>query len=643
MAMQPFGKKAVPGYTQTEITKRSYTQTWAAKRYPWIQITSLSDGCSGDYVYLSSVKDQRRYEDNYVRPKPIVTGVELKSKGELGTTREATINITAFTDQQLIELQKCFFIPAMGVRVEFGWSEDASGNKTTGPIGGGRSLSDPKATCAIQSKQDSTYDGLQGIVGNFDFSLDNNGYWQCTVSVLGASEALSTTKISENNCNCGREYEEQDAEGNEETSVQSRSQLYVVLKDLFESPSSISSYRSKIGSTMDGSAVIARFNYMGKARTEKGEDDSAWYEDSWWTLGLNDADTTESYVSYATLEGMINRYCMPTKSNEFTLGKLESKDILLSKPPRLESGDPRVCLIPGTSKYSKVATLESGNPPTAIRDGKVVLDNILINVNYLLIELDSVLNGNGELRTFIMNVLNKVNTVCGSPWEFEVISTTEDCLNPKTVPTITVVDAKVYDPAPPYSIPSKVETSVLRDWSISLKLTDSMKTQALYANGAKKTGKTDSGGACGSNAFQPFGLGGSFKSLAAPKAVTPPPCDCEDAPVENEKQPTFSELFENMADEVSDNTTKACIDALIAEYGKAVADGDDAHCKGMILPIEFGFTLDGIGGFVWGQIVTSDRIPEAIRNNYDFQITAVEHSVSDGDWKTTVKTIARYK
>jgi hypothetical protein len=185
--------------------------------------------------------------------------------------------------------------------------------------------------------------------------------------------------------------------------------------------------------------------------------------------------------------------------------------------------------------------------------------------------------------------------------------------------------------------------SVLRDMQLEMKMTDSMKTQALHSNGAQQCSTTD-GGSCGKNAFKGFGLavGGTFKNLAMRYASTPPECICKNA-APNAKLPTFSELFDNLADDVNDTTASACRSALIEAYGKSVKDGDSKHCDGMIMPFDFNFTLDGIGGFVFGQIVSSDRIPQRLREGFDWQVTSVEHNITPNDWTTKVSTVARPK
>ena len=117
MAESVFGKKQVSNIVRDEINARTGKQgiIWSAKRFPWIHITSLSSVPS-KYNVLTSRTTARLYEtdsNKALRPKPAVTDVTVKKQGELGTTRKATISITCFTDLQLEELQKAFFIPGV--------------------------------------------------------------------------------------------------------------------------------------------------------------------------------------------------------------------------------------------------------------------------------------------------------------------------------------------------------------------------------------------------------------------------------------------------------------------------------------------------------------------------------------------------
>jgi hypothetical protein len=86
------------------------------------------------------------------------------------------------------------------------------------------------------------------------------------------------------------------------------------------------------------------------------------------------------------------------------------------------------------------------------------------------------------------------------------------------------------------------------------------------------------------------------------------------------------------------------ISRILPDSSKFVGSGANRqHCKGVPLPFNFSFTVDGIGGFEFGQMVSSDRIPPQIRKNFEWQITTVEHSITVNDWTTNVNTVCRYK
>jgi hypothetical protein len=69
-------------------------------------------------------------------------------------------------------------------------------------------------------------------------------------------------------------------------------------------------------------------------------------------------------------------------------------------------------------------------------------------------------------------------------------------------------------------------------------------------------------------------------------------------------------------------------------------NGKDTNFKSLI-PFELEITLDGISGFIVGQIFTIDKsiLPKDYFNkNLGFIITGVNHSLQNNDWVTTVKT-----
>ena len=649
-----FGKKPVPGSVMTEVLARAGKKgiEWSAKRFPWIELTSLCSGCTGDYTVLSSARAATNYYEgsNSLRPKPVVTEVRVIKQGELGTTRKAIISLTAYTDEQLRDLQNCYFIPGMGCRVEWGWSLDATSLSNPPATIGDRELTDAVAICMINSKAASktNYNGMQGLIANFSYSLTKDNTWECSIEVIGASESLGGSKVNEYSCNCGREYTNEE-NGDSKKAVDKKSGLYTFFKDLYDNYFiARGTYFEKISAASQGGYLfMGQFNFNAPQRTETGQEKTSFWEDitpNW----LNTPDSTDAFISWGTLEAAINCMSLPSEGGKYTMGSLSSGNMELTYHPSLESSDPRTCIIPGTTYASTIAKPLGDGGTSAIVGNRVALSNILLNCNMLMTELAAVEDGDGTIKTYLTNVLRKINDACGSLWEFEVVSGTEDCLNPSTYPKLQIIDAKVYQAADAFQLPALAmgsNRSVLRDMKLEMKMTEQMKTQALYSNRAQQSSRTDSGGNRGPTALKGFGLAaaGTYSNLAMKKASTPPECVCEQGAIPNEKKPSFSELFENLADEVSDTTASACRSAIMEAYGKSVKDNSDNHCDGLPMPFDFSFTLDGIGGFAFGQIVSSDRIPQRLRESFDWQVTSVEHSITPNDWTTTVSTVCRYK
>lgn len=713
----PFVKKNVPSSVEDELKARSSTKgtIWAATRFPWIHISSLCNLCVNGFLNntvkagkLTSLSNRNSlYEDGYSRPRPVVTGLDIKKQGELGTTRKAVFKVTAFTDEQLNELQLCYFIPGMGCRVEWGWSVDAQGRKSPGPLGGSNGINDMRipddiANAKMKSiaRANTHYDGFQGIITNFNYSLTSENTWDCVVEVVGAAELFSGSKVNDNgskDCNCTVSVKTEE-EGKEE--IVKKSLLFTFFKQLFDDfEKTKTTYLPQLAKItgIDGKvAVIEQYTYLGPQRDERGGDDSRWYEGGVpGALFGNKTDATEAYISWATLEAAINALCIPTADKEglhFPLGRLTSTRMRITYHPALESTDPRVCILPGTKEQNVVAqqgTVYNGKitasglltagqvfgtisnlitaatanltPPAGFGGPEIYLDDMMVNTVFLMMELDAVEKGDGSLSTFLTNVLAKINEACGSLWHFEIVSTTEDSDIDGKGPTLSVIDAKIFDVGPK-TLQIQATTkgdnrSIVRNLTLNMKMTDAMKTQALYSNAKPQSAKSPGGGACGPVLFQPFGLfkndKGTFNAATTIYSTSKPQtkyflpgensCDCKNANQSQEPEPTFKEIFANLGEEVNSTTCQAARTALEKAYSKSVEEGEYDHCRGLILPLDFNITLDGIGGFAFGQLVSCDRTPIKIRDNYDWQVTAVEHSITANDWTTTVNTVPRFK
>jgi hypothetical protein len=583
MPGNPFRSRLVPDSVSREIEARAdgaKLLKWTAQRFPWIYVQSCAGGkCSEKYNELGNDPDVggkalylfgnntslAAYDKSTKQPLPYVESMDVKAMGSLGTTRKASIKIKAFTDEQLVELQYCFFVPGMDVRVQWGWNKSCTGEAPP-PVLKNPSEDPALVLCKINKlrKQSSNYDGFHGIVSNFKYSLDDKNTWDC-----------------------------------------------------------------ETGSDVDGS----------------------WYQG--WFAG---EETEEYWISFAAFIDMLNVLSIPSieKDKTWPFGKVDVNSVLLAKPSFCASADPRVCYIDGGNfPVSKVANGNTGG--TAVNNAIVTddsgkrmvrLGSIMCNVLFLNGQYKQVYDGDGNLKTLIDNVLREINRVCGNPWNFVTIATETDCGDDDSEtpegPTITILDDKqAQRHNQPFNVPGKVDSSVLRKWSLAMKMTGAMKTQALYAGNSQKTrgsSGNDSSG-CTGTAVAPFYSGNQITNKAKPKPSTAS-VDCNDCDKGSKAtdEPTFQDLIDDMWYEVNDQT----VAAMQAHIDRKVSgERTAASCAGVPLPFDFSFTLDGIGGFEFGQMVTSDRIPKEVRENFRWQVTKVEHSVTANDWETTISTVCR--
>ena len=630
--MGVFDLKAPPASAIAEIQRRVGEGgiKFAGKRYPWIRITAESGGKLDSANYPE-------YEASSKRPgKPIATGVDVKKQGELGTTRRATVKFICFTDNQLAEIAPGFFNPGASMAVEWGWSVGGGGGSAGAPSNANFG-SDINASNAMRaaSAGNPNYDGLQGKIANFNYSLTADNTWDCQVEIIAVAETIVAGPAATYGCaqKCAMEYPS--SVNPDETTKTAKSTLYTMLKQIFEDFDSAAGYMGNLAGDCALNGVpctIAEGHYNGAQRTESGQDDTSIWEK---IIPFNDPDATEAYISYGTLEAAINRYCIPGGNNKvYAAGRLATGKggMLLKSYPTMESSDPRVCILPGSPYASQI--VDGIVAPSCFEGNGINLSNILLNNVFLMTQLDQVeQQENPKISDFLKGVLNKVNDVCGGLWGFEIVSA--DSENDK-YPTVSVVDIKAgatqSGNVAITMIPTTPSNSIVREFKLALKLTDSMKSQAMYAKTGAPMAKSPSGGNCDAKAIASIG------SLPPPKQATTP-CDCSSAGKTSKPQ-TFSQAFEELKKKVTDDTVNAARTVMLEGM---LTPKDNNICKSMPLPFEFSLTLDGIGGFGFGQVISSDRIPPNIRNQWYFQVTAVEHSVTAQDWTTTINTVARFR
>ena len=168
-AEELFSPKTVPSKTAAELDARAQKkfQKGMSGQMTWCHIMSM---CQGNPGTISTYKTFSQAYPTANRPNVLVQSLDVKSHGEYGTMRRASIKLKVFTDVEMDTLAKAYFIPNMSIRIQFGWSM-AIKSSAIQPISG--IMSDGEANKAIrdQSASNPSYDGFQGRIVSWEFSL----------------------------------------------------------------------------------------------------------------------------------------------------------------------------------------------------------------------------------------------------------------------------------------------------------------------------------------------------------------------------------------------------------------------------------------------------------------------------------------
>lgn len=777
----PFAPKEVPEATRTELDKRSRSADYLTSVSPSIvkyRITSMCKACDEAYQVITSTNfgqkqvldssadsnisrdqialDRGRLDNPYFGTHTAVNfalqEIKVAKQGELGTTRKTTITFTIADLDAFGKIQNCYFIPGMSVRVEWG-----SGKPE---VGFPRDISDQDANKLIQENIacDPNYEGIQGRVTNFGYNLTEGKYWTCTLEIISATEGGTPLEPPCKNTDgtlgskCTREDKAKPPPEGDPPPTKKVSPLLSYLIDLaryyqaYDPKSATSNSNDQLNNFRAGLQIpittpnipktipkdpIQQHQYTGDTRDpETGSTGGVLNTITSVFTNFFGAGTTERYITWGAFERILNYYCngfdKPTPG--ITYGILpkspkeiekcyDSSGVELRANPNVNSSDPRICIIPGSSFARKLLdddgrSLDSSE--TAIRTRKekgltiysVAISNILVNVIMLVQTLTAIEDTNQKAAAgteqvttemFMQQVIDRINNACGNLWEPILIPSpdhtkangilTKSCTDIKGDPQgqqpivysiyggnlsaggsieteanqqIKVVlgdrDHRKEDTKIDKSTsPDGNNVSILIDANFSMKMTSAMKTQALYAgkyNGGDTS--TDPNNQCQATALKSFripsaGSSATFVNMAV-KPIDYPPCAACKAPEEIEK--TFKQKVDELnSNGISDNSTQQVRDGLVKLYQTQILGGDatskksekNTQCDGQPLPFELTLTIDGVGGLGWGQLITSTVIPETIKNSYNWQITTVEHEVTNLGWRTQIHTIPKYK
>lgn len=171
---------------------------------------ALRSGLGPDGAYGMGGLEELGY-----RPLPGLTSVAVETVGRLGSLREATINFTVWNMNQLNVVEALYFRLGYSMLLEWGHVQffNNSNNSTTNPNGvfqkmtNSFGLDDPFASTdkmVVQQKiskktkeLSGNYDGMLAIVSNFNWTMNQEGGYDCTVKLIGLGSIIGTVRINQ--------------------------------------------------------------------------------------------------------------------------------------------------------------------------------------------------------------------------------------------------------------------------------------------------------------------------------------------------------------------------------------------------------------------------------------------------------------
>jgi hypothetical protein len=658
--------------------------------------------------------------------QPAVTNIKVTKQGQIGTSRKVNVDITFFTTEQLEEWEPYLAVPGISLRAEWGWSVGASVATAEGPIPDSIVLDVDATNAILgKIKNNANYDGIQGPITNFSYALEGD-LWKLSVEFIGAATQLASQPINDASCGCSCTEKDSDKEEpapNENLSNLEATILAINrASDKDSTGVEFTQVISNNAPLRNLNLTYIRFTAID--RTEKGEIDGGMTEGIERTteeafITLESLATLISRVTGTQKDGFNadGRFTFidPTDNQYMTIPILDPKVNVggVTGIPTV-SVDPYVCILPGqheqlvkhTDLNGEIQKERSWTQSNPILGAILTLDATSITANGLRPELLRIFgtidefynpnnakegylgkilvnlkhvykvykaNENGTYSDFMLQLLKDINDVTGNLWEFGIVNITDrqPANAPNRVPNLlSVMDMKNANKklgvlqirTVPDSYDNPRFAPLARAVSITSKLTDAMKSQALYGNDTRATASAKdcnerftllrrSGGGTISVTNQGRDVRREEPAKNCCTSSTNPKEDCGS---ETDKGETPLSKFRAAVALLYFKRKDSRVNSAVEAYKRVIGilNGDEKEgnqaCPTFVFPFELQLTLDGIGGFVWGQYITLDRLPprykvsSAGKDQLVWQVTTVEHTITSGKWETNISTIPRY-
>lgn len=651
------------------------------------------DGFSSRQVKRSQLDSKYSYNPQGLgfRPMSGITDAFIVNQNTFGTLRQAVVEFTCWTLEDLEILEKLYMRPGFHVLLEWGHTSwrtnrgELRGNSDIRTVSNSffstTSFSEvQKQIDKLQDLQEGNYDGFFGIVENFQWSYRKDGGYQCKTYIISRAKVIESVRLA-------LYTEDEITQGEDQLEKNDLTKISPFLRDIDR----IIRYRSE--SPLENESLKDIFK----------EDPQNWADPTINTLQVREREgdnqvSVFKYVRFSTILQLINKTLLG-----YRVGVNEKYTLLYDRPgitpyftfPQHLSADPGVCILPkvptglSTSitvaernlnaqiqqKNQEIALKQFGllqNPKQTGEELKqletdkkqlrkdrdlvtkipypetlnkvferktVSQDDILdiwINVEFvstIIQELTLSRTTTATVFTFLRILLDNISECLGGLNEFDIYF--DDSTN-----FYYIVDRKnTVSEDTPKTLQITGIGSIAEEFSLTSRITpDLARIIAISAQVEDKYGiGVDSRGYLRYNK----GLSDRVKpTLTLPERV--------DYTKEDKIEDILLSLIRPYSNlESYDNTvigTYSRVQARVAiEANKRISpvylSNSNEKIGAGIIPYDLTIQIEGIGGLKIGQIfkVNSGILPRDQDKNIGFIITGLDHEIKDNKWKTNIK------
>lgn len=584
------------------------------------------------------------------RPEPGIISADIKRVTKYGGVTVAQIKWQVNSLDQFHKYAPYFLNPGRTMLIEWGWTNLSSSiyalNRTE--------YEDLKSHKAMEAweylnnrslKSNGLYDGMLGVVTNYDFSLRDDGGFDIMTEVTSQGAIMYGLNLVH--------------QSNVSAQGDNKDEYQTTIKDFVKDElNSVVSNWPKVSQTLLNLLPNKKISpdVSVYTDTKPGKKFVTWgfIEDiivnPWIGIrfGKNSDDTNGI--------PMFKLYSVDTSNIYGNATSAGFRSVKISNHPDLRSTNLNICFInnsnsPDAIKFSAPADNQSDDTETLTG----YLRNIYVN-------LDIVRNaflGADTLTDALLDILGKINGACIQYWDFNLKISEKD-------QTLRVIDANYVDKFLKTLIDNNQVSdsdniikniylfrlyggnSIIKSINFSSKLSNDITMTALYSNNKEQNNNYIINN--DSDAFRSIWNNKSaytdyfyeslyYKTKNRNQSLNPSnqnevisvlalKDNSDNIDYDNAKQ--FLPVTEDKVDQI--NKMKERV------YGKSQTEDQKSN---LIVPVDFEMRIEGIGGLRVGDLFWVDAVPDTYIENSVFQVTGIDHTIQNNYWTTTIKAILK--